>query len=350
MRVVRPLALGALGLLLLRCGESDSDGARSITSPGGATNAAGQTSNDGGGARGGASGASAGGTAAGDGATTGGANMAPAGRNGASGGIDGASGGSNGGSSTGDASNGGFERRWYCCLRRRRERRRPERRQLRRRRARGRARRLLGHEQDHPAASPISRATVTPARTTGGTRARRRCRTATRPPTSTASKPVPHRPVERGVLDPDHAQPDLGGVDSARTCCSSRTTAAATSTGWASARTTARPASGKRACTTPPTPRAAATACPRTCSTRSAGLGSAADWQPTCGLIQAGTWYHVVGEYTTLQPARPTARTLDSTRARSTSGSTASDGTTRSHGQTGCMSQYNVVPQRTTAR
>ena len=36
----------------------------------------------------------------------------------------------------------------------------------------------------------------------------------------------------------------------------------------------------------------------------SAGLGSAADWQPTCGLIQAGQWYHVVGEYTTLsQPS-----------------------------------------------
>ena len=35
-----------------------------------------------------------------------------------------------------------------------------------------------------------------------------------------------------------------------------------------------------------------------------AGLGSAADWQPVRGLIQAGRWYHIVGEYTTLtQPS-----------------------------------------------
>ena len=36
----------------------------------------------------------------------------------------------------------------------------------------------------------------------------------------------------------------------------------------------------------------------------SAGLGSGAYWQPTCGLIQAGQWYHVVGEYTTLSHRR----------------------------------------------
>ena len=45
------------------------------------------------------------------------------------------------------------------------------------------------------------------------------------------------------------------------------TTAAATSTGWASARTTAPPANGRRGCTTRPTRRTAATASPRTCST-----------------------------------------------------------------------------------
>ena len=60
----------------------------------------------------------------------------------------------------------------------------------------------------------------------------------------------------------------------------------------------------------------------------SAGLGSAADWQPTCGLIQAGTWYHVVGEYTTLsQPSD--CQTRRRIPAWSTSGSTASRGIIR---------------------
>jgi hypothetical protein len=31
----------------------------------------------------------------------------------------------------------------------------------------------------------------------------------------------------------------------------------------------------------------------------SAGRGAAADWQPVASLIQAGQWYHIVGEYTT---------------------------------------------------
>jgi hypothetical protein len=80
----------------------------------------------------------------------------------------------------------------------------------------------------------------------------------------------------------------------------------------------------------------------------SAGLGSAADWQPSTGLITAGAWYHVVGEYTTLaQPADCT-------------GTTAYPGSIDiwvngvkwdhgSHGQTGCMSQYNVVPKANTS-
>ena len=76
----------------------------------------------------------------------------------------------------------------------------------------------------------------------------------------------------------------------------------------------------------------------------SAGLGSAADWQPTCGLIQAGTWYHVVGEYTTLgQPSD-----CSNTSMYPGSINVWVDGVAwnhASHGQTGCMSQYNVVPQ-----
>ena len=74
-----------------------------------------------------------------------------------------------------------------------------------------------------------------------------------------------------------------------------------------------------------------------------AGLGSAADWQPTCGLIQAARWIHVVGAYTTrTQPADCQNTALypgmidiwvNGVRWNHSS-----------HGQTGCMSQYNVVP------
>ena len=74
-----------------------------------------------------------------------------------------------------------------------------------------------------------------------------------------------------------------------------------------------------------------------------AGLGSGADWQPTCGLIVAARWYHVVGEYTTLsQPA-------GCSNAASYPGSiniwvNGVPWSQSNHGQTGCMSQYNVVP------
>ncbi len=74
-----------------------------------------------------------------------------------------------------------------------------------------------------------------------------------------------------------------------------------------------------------------------------AGLGSGADWQPEPGLIRAGDWYHVVGEYTTLdQPAncRNTAQFPGSIEiwVNGVRWDHAS------HGQTGCMSQYSVVP------
>jgi len=76
----------------------------------------------------------------------------------------------------------------------------------------------------------------------------------------------------------------------------------------------------------------------------SAGLGSAADWQPSAGLIAAGSWYHVVGQYTTLtQPA-------DCVNTAAAPGSidiwvNGVKWNHASHGQTGCMSQYNVVPK-----
>jgi hypothetical protein len=74
-----------------------------------------------------------------------------------------------------------------------------------------------------------------------------------------------------------------------------------------------------------------------------AGLGSAADWQPSAGVITAGQWVHVVGEYTLeSQPA-------DCPSAPASPGSIGLwvDGVPwnqASHNPTGCMSQYDVVP------
>ncbi|HMF41837.1 MAG TPA: LamG-like jellyroll fold domain-containing protein, partial [Polyangia bacterium] len=74
-----------------------------------------------------------------------------------------------------------------------------------------------------------------------------------------------------------------------------------------------------------------------------AGLGSAADWQPANGLIKAGSWYHIVGEYTT------TTQPSDCQNASMYPGMidiwvNGVKWDHSSHGQTGCMSQYSVVP------
>ena len=75
----------------------------------------------------------------------------------------------------------------------------------------------------------------------------------------------------------------------------------------------------------------------------SAGLGSAADWQPVASLIKASTWYHVVGEYTTLsQPSDCTGTTTYPGSINVWVNGVEWDHA--QHGQTGCMSQYNVVP------
>ena len=74
-----------------------------------------------------------------------------------------------------------------------------------------------------------------------------------------------------------------------------------------------------------------------------AGLGSAADWQPADGLIKASTWYHVVGEYTTLsQPSDCTGTTMYPGSINVWVNGVEWDHA--EHGQTGCMSQYDVVP------
>jgi hypothetical protein len=75
-----------------------------------------------------------------------------------------------------------------------------------------------------------------------------------------------------------------------------------------------------------------------------AGLGSAADWQPICGLIQAGNWYHVVGEYT-LKSAPADCANTSSYPGSIEIWVNGVKWDHASHGDTGCMSQYNVVPK-----
>jgi hypothetical protein len=74
-----------------------------------------------------------------------------------------------------------------------------------------------------------------------------------------------------------------------------------------------------------------------------ANLGSAADWQPVGGLIKASSWYYVVGEYTTLSAPSDCQNTGTYPGSINVwvNGVEWDQG---QHGQTGCMSQYNVVP------
>jgi hypothetical protein len=75
-----------------------------------------------------------------------------------------------------------------------------------------------------------------------------------------------------------------------------------------------------------------------------AGLGSGADWQPAAGVIEAGAWYHVVGQYTTLhQPS--SCEDSDSAPGSIDIWLNGVKWDHGSHGQTGCMSQYDVVPE-----
>ncbi len=73
-----------------------------------------------------------------------------------------------------------------------------------------------------------------------------------------------------------------------------------------------------------------------------AGLGSAADWQPNCNLLQAGQWLHVVGEYQT--------QTTPSSCGSAYPGSiniwvNGVEWNPSYHYPTGCMSQYKITPQ-----
>ncbi len=75
----------------------------------------------------------------------------------------------------------------------------------------------------------------------------------------------------------------------------------------------------------------------------SAGLGSGAFWQPTCGLFQVGQWLHVVGEYTTRsQPATcPASAAYPGSIDIWVNGVEWNQAV---HAPTGCMSQYAVAP------
>jgi hypothetical protein len=78
--------------------------------------------------------------------------------------------------------------------------------------------------------------------------------------------------------------------------------------------------------------------------TPNAGLGSGAYWQATCGTIKAGQWYHVVGEYTVkTQPSGcQNAAAFPGAINIWVNGVPWNQST---HGQTGCMSQYEIVPE-----
>jgi hypothetical protein len=74
-----------------------------------------------------------------------------------------------------------------------------------------------------------------------------------------------------------------------------------------------------------------------------AGLGSGADWQPAANVVAAGHWYHVVGEYTTLsQPAGCASSAQYPGSLDIWVNGVEWDQS--AHGDTGCMSQYQVVP------
>jgi hypothetical protein len=78
------------------------------------------------------------------------------------------------------------------------------------------------------------------------------------------------------------------------------------------------------------------------------GEGSGADWQPVANLIRAGQWYHIVGEYST----DPSQTPPDCVNGSTFPGSiniwvNGVEWNQSVHGQTGCMGQFNIMPQTT---
>lgn len=73
----------------------------------------------------------------------------------------------------------------------------------------------------------------------------------------------------------------------------------------------------------------------------SAGLGSAADWQPT-SLLSAGKWIHVVAEYDTTSTPSGCSSSYPGSINIWVNGVKQDFG---SHAPTGCMSQYQIKPK-----
>ncbi len=74
----------------------------------------------------------------------------------------------------------------------------------------------------------------------------------------------------------------------------------------------------------------------------SAGLGSAADWQPVAGLFKTGMWVYVVAEYDTTQTPPACSSAYPGTI------NIWVDGVKQdfaAHAPTGCMSQYDIAPK-----
>jgi hypothetical protein len=73
----------------------------------------------------------------------------------------------------------------------------------------------------------------------------------------------------------------------------------------------------------------------------SAGLGSAADWQPASGVIKAGEWVYVVAEYQTKTTPAGCSSKYPGSIDIWVNGIKQNFA---DHAPTGCMSQYNVRP------
>ncbi len=78
----------------------------------------------------------------------------------------------------------------------------------------------------------------------------------------------------------------------------------------------------------------------------SAGLGSAADWQPNSNVIKAGQWLHVVGEYQTITTPSGCNSVYPGSVNIWVNGVKWNQSF---HMPTGCMSQYRVIPKASTS-
>ena len=79
-----------------------------------------------------------------------------------------------------------------------------------------------------------------------------------------------------------------------------------------------------------------------------AGLGSGGFWQPVDGLFQTNEWFHVVAEYN-LESQPVTCQNVSMYPGSIDIWVNGVKWDQAAHGQTGCMSQYMVIPQANTS-